>query len=100
MLMYTGAQIVPIANAITGRYWEQLNIKLFKVRIRLRNVIIIFGDTILDGCLSKASLTASIPSLLRMLVYKDLTSSITSNLSFGMCVTWFNIVKKSLVSGT
>ena len=52
----------------------------YKARIRPRNVIITFIDTFLDGCLSQASLTALIPSLLGMLVYKDLTSNATSKL--------------------
>ena len=46
---------------------------LFKVRIRLRNVIFTFVDTDLDERLSKAPLAALIPSLLGMLVYTDLT---------------------------
>ena len=58
--------------------------KVTSIRISLRNVIITFANTVLDECLSRASLTALIPSLLEMLVYKDLTSSVTSKLSFGM----------------
>ena len=42
--------------------------------IMLKNAIIAFVDTDLDGCLSYASLTALIPSLLGMLVYKNLIS--------------------------
>ena len=72
--------------------------KVISIRISLRNVIITFADTVSDGCLSWASLTALIPSLLEMTVYKDLTSSVTSKLSFGMWLTWFNVVKKMLVS--
>ena len=73
--------------------------KLFEVRIRLRNVIITFVDTDLDGCLSSASQTALICLLLGMLVYKDFTSSVTSKLSFGMFLI-FNFVKRVLVSRT
>ena len=95
ILAYGRPQIVPISHPITCRSWEKLNIKLFKVRIRLRNMIITFVDTDLDGCLSEASLTALIPSLLRILVYKDLTPSVTSKLSFGICLILFNFVRKS-----
>ena len=37
------------------------------------------------------------PSLLGMLAFKDLTSSVASKLLFGMCVTWFNSATNSLV---
>ena len=62
------------------------------VMIRLRNIIVTFFDTVVDGCLSLASLTTLIPSLLGMLVYKDFTSSVTSKFSFVMCLTRFNFV--------
>ena len=66
----------------------ELNRKLFKVKIELRKVVIIFVETNLLGCLSLAPSIAFIPSLFDMLVHKDFTSNGTSTLSSGISSIW------------
>ena len=66
----------------------ELNRKLFKVKIELRKVVIIFVETNLLGCLSSAPSIAFIPSLFDMLVHKDFTSNGTSTLSSGISSIW------------
>ena len=68
----------------------ELKAKLFKVSIKLKNLMITFVVIVLLGWLSYASLTAFIPSLFSMFVYSDFTSRVTSQQSFGMFFTLSN----------
>ena len=69
------AQMVPIAQPFVCRYFIELNIKLFNVRMRAKNVVITFVATARFGCLSIYFFTAFVS--FGMLVYKDFTSSDT-----------------------
>ena len=59
-----------------------------------------FVETALLGCLQYASFTAFISSLLGMLVYKDLTSNVTSKMSSGIFSIWLSFWRKPVVSLT
>ena len=72
----------------------ELKIKLFKVSIKLKNVMITFVATVLVGWLSSTSVTVFIPSLFGMFVYSDFTSRITSKQSFGIFFILLNFLKE------
>ena len=67
--------MVPIAQPFVCRYFIELNIKLFNVRMRAKNVVITFVATARFGWLSRYFFTAFVPSAFGMLVYKEFTSS-------------------------
>ena len=69
--------MVPIAPPFVCRYFLELNIKLFNVRVRAKNIVITFVATVLFGWLSRDFFTAYIPSAFGMLMYNDCTSSDT-----------------------
>ena len=65
------AQMVPIAEPFVCRYFIELNIKLFNVRMRAKNVVITFAVTVCFGWSSRDFLTAFIPSAFGILVVSD-----------------------------
>ena len=67
-LAYKGAHTLLISRLIFCMQLNELNRKLFKVKIELRKVVIIFVKTNLLGCFSSAPFTAFIPSWFDMLV--------------------------------
>ena len=76
MLTQDGAHIV-MAQPIVCKQCVQLNTKLFKLKIKLRKVIITFVDTVYSLYFSLDFLTAFMPSLFGMFV-EPLTSTVTA----------------------
>ena len=77
ILAYDDAQMVPIAQPFVYRWFVELNIKLFNVRMRAINVVITFVATVRFGWLLRDFFTAFILLVFKMLMYNDLTSSDT-----------------------
>ena len=78
----------------------ELKAKLFRVSVKLRNIMITFVGTNLVGWLSWACLTAFLSFLFGLFVYSDLTSRVTRKLLFGMSFTLSNFSSKTVVALT
>ena len=91
-----GAHIVPMAHPIICKQCEQLNIWLFKVKTKLKKVIITFADSITYLHFSYDSLTTFMPSLFGMFIYSEFLSNVTRRLCSGISFTLPNFFKKIL----
>ena len=88
-----------MAPPIICKYCEQLNIWLFKVKIKLKKVIITFADPITYLHFSFDSLTTFMPSLFEMFVYSEFMSNVTRRLYSVYFLLYRTFLRKSWVFG-
>ena len=83
-----------MAPLIICKQCEQLNIRLFEAKIKLKKVIITFVDSVISLHFSQDSSTIFMPSLFGIFVYSDFMSNVTRRLSSGISFTFSNFFGK------